>query len=120
MRKIRIERIYGEESVDGYRVLVDRLWPRGISKVKANIALWPKELTPSSEIRKGYHEGKISYEEFRAAFEEELHEAGNLEEILEELRIIIKTQDIILVTSVKEIERSHVPVLKAFLEKRLY
>ncbi len=53
---IRIKRIYEEpKKDDGFRVLIDRLWPRGISKEKAQIDLWFKEIAPSSELRKRYH-----------------------------------------------------------------
>lgn len=86
---IQLKRIYDEpEPSDGYRVLVDRLWPRGVSKEDARLDAWLKELTPSDELRKWYHEDKEErWAEFRTAYREEL--AGREEamrEALEELR----------------------------------
>ena len=69
----RIKRIYEEPSVDdGKRVLVDRLWPRGVSKERAKLDLWLKEVAPSSEIRKWYGHKPERHEEFRKMYEYEL------------------------------------------------
>lgn len=58
--KILLKRIYElQEEQDGYRVLVDRLWPRGIKKEAAHLDEWAKEITPSTEIRKLYHQGEF-------------------------------------------------------------
>ncbi|MDZ7772235.1 MAG: DUF488 family protein [Balneolaceae bacterium] len=86
---IQLKRIYDDpEPSDGYRVLVDRLWPRGVSKEAAKLDGWLKELTPSDELRKWYHEDKEQrWEEFKTAYREEL--AGREEamrEALDELR----------------------------------
>lgn len=119
MGSIRMLRIYENIEVEGVRLLVDRLWPRGVTKEKAAIEYWPKELTPSADLRKAYHEGALSFESFQSSYWNELLEQSPSEELLETLRTVLKERDLILVTSVKDIERSHVPILKEFLEKKL-
>ncbi|HET7550791.1 MAG TPA: DUF488 family protein [Gemmatimonadaceae bacterium] len=60
------------ESSDGYRVLIDRLWPRGLSKERAHIDAWPKEISPSTELRKWYEHDPEKWPEFQKRFKEEL------------------------------------------------
>mgnify|MGYP003597596918 FL=1 len=71
---IRSKRIYDEVSdADGKRILVDRLWPRGIKKENAQIDWWAKEITPSNELRKWYHEDiENRWEEFQQKYQTEL------------------------------------------------
>jgi len=81
---IRIKRVYEKyEDTDGFRVLVDRLWPRGISKEKGRIDLWLKEAAPSDELRKSYRADSIEWGDFRDAY---LQELEDLEERLPEIR----------------------------------
>ncbi|MEH7344438.1 DUF488 family protein [Bacillus sp. JJ1532] len=73
MSNIFIKRIYDPyEENDGYRILVDRLWPRGISKEKAKLYCWAKDLAPSNELRKKYAHNKEHFDEFRERYLEEL------------------------------------------------
>lgn len=63
---IKLKRVYEEpSSKDGFRILVDRLWPRGLTKEKAKIDLWAKEISPSNELRKWYHGNVDKWEEFK-------------------------------------------------------
>jgi uncharacterized protein YeaO (DUF488 family) len=72
---IQIKRIYDPvDEEDGYRILIDRLWPRGFSKEKACIDLWMKEVAPSSSLRKWYHHEIDNWEEFANRYKEELTE----------------------------------------------
>lgn len=112
--EILTKRVYDEpKKADGLRVLADRLWPRGIRKEEAQIAVWPKELTPSNELRKWMHaDPKTRYPEFKKRFQEELKPHRAL------ARTLFKNKKkVTLVSAVKDLERSHVPVLKKFLEK---
>ncbi|MBM6989858.1 DUF488 domain-containing protein [Mobilibacterium timonense] len=71
--EIEIKRIYEEaDPGDGRRILVDRLWPRGISKEKAGIDLWCKEIAPSKELRTRYHKGDMDHLEFAREYTREL------------------------------------------------
>lgn len=87
---IKQRRVYDEpEPDDGFRVLVDRLWPRGLSKQRAHVDLWLKEVAPSSELRKWYGHEPEKYEEFRRRYRTEL--AGN--PALEQLREAISQHE---------------------------
>ncbi|QDT44125.1 hypothetical protein Pan241w_42310 [Gimesia alba] len=111
--EIRIKRIYEEpDSDDGHRVLVDRLWPRGMSKAVAQVDLWLKEFAPSTELRKWFHADSTDYEEFVNRYQREL-EAHRSE--IEQTVAAMTQPTITLVTAVKNPQRSHVPVLKQFL-----
>jgi uncharacterized protein YeaO (DUF488 family) len=81
---IKVKRIYdSSHEQDGYRVLVDRVWPRGVSKEKANLDLWLKEIAPSEELRKWFNHDQEKWEEFKKRYREEL--AGK-QELLDQLR----------------------------------
>lgn len=111
---ISIKRVYEEaEPEDGVRVLVDRLWPRGVSKAKAAIDIWAKELAPSTELRKWFHGHSDQYHEFTVKYRAELE--ADLPDLQDQISELAQPR-LTLVTSVKEPERSHVPVLQQFLE----
>ncbi|WP_454784378.1 DUF488 domain-containing protein [Legionella sp. WA2024007413] len=75
MHEIKIKRIYEEpDSSDGYRILVDRLWPRGVNKEKAAIDLWLKEIAPSNELRQWFHHQPEKWQEFKKRYTGELAE----------------------------------------------
>lgn len=76
--RVAIKRAYEEPAPeDGTRVLIDRLWPRGVSKEKAKIDLWLKDVAPSAELRTWYGHDQAKYDEFRRRYLEELaHEPG--------------------------------------------
>ena len=112
---IQAKRIYDPiDENDGNRLLADRLWPRGVSKEKAQITFWAKELTPSDELRKWVHADKETrWKEFEKKYAEELKE--NKAEIKNVLSGI--QGNVTLITAVKEIEHSHIPTLVTFLKK---
>jgi uncharacterized protein YeaO (DUF488 family) len=112
---IGIKRIYDPLSRDdGRRVLVDRIWPRGIKKGQAEIAEWLKELAPTTELRKWFAHDPAKWEEFRARYVEEL--AGR-EDLLEKLRREAKEGMLTLVYAARDTEHNNAVVLKELLEK---
>ncbi len=113
---IRVARIYDKVGTqDGVRLLVDRLWPRGVSKQDAKIDHWPKALTPSHELRKWFHADSANrQDEFAAKYTTELNERTDE---IGDLLGSIDSQTITLVTATKDLENGHVAVLKKFLEK---
>ncbi|MFD7163543.1 DUF488 domain-containing protein [Streptomyces violascens] len=116
-RTMRVRRVYDPpEDGDGVRVLVDRLWPRGLSKERAAVDEWPKELTPSTELRRWYHEDRTRYAEFQERYEAELAEPEPAQ-ALDRLLGLAKSDTVTLVTAVKDIDHSHVPTLVAALER---
>ncbi|MEU6305868.1 DUF488 domain-containing protein [Streptomyces chartreusis] len=112
---VRIRRVYeAPEPEDGVRVLVDRLWPRGLSKDAAHVDEWPKGLTPSTELRRWYHAGEASYEEFAGRYEAEL-DVPEAAELLDHVRELAGQGAVTLLTASKSPERSHAAVLARLL-----
>ncbi|MDN3267983.1 DUF488 family protein [Streptomyces sp. MA15] len=112
---VRVRRAYEPPGPgDGVRVLVDRLWPRGLAKEAARIDEWPKGLTPSTELRRWYHAGEGSFEEFRERYEAELA-APEAAELLERVRELAGKGAVTLLTASKRPERSHAEVLARLL-----
>ena len=108
--EIKIKRVYDKPAPgDGCRILVDRLWPRGLSKGSAKISLWMKGVAPSSKLRTWFHADKANrLSEFEKRFKKEIRRAP---EIAALKRAIRKEPRTTLVTAVKDIEHSHIPVL---------
>lgn len=114
--RVRVRRVYeSPEPDDGLRVLVDRLWPRGLSKADAHIDEWPKSLTPSNELRRWYHGTEGEYEEFRRRYEEELAEPAAAE-ALSALRAKAAEGPVTLLTATKDPAHSHTEVLLQALD----
>ncbi|MFE5941621.1 DUF488 domain-containing protein [Streptomyces sp. NPDC056480] len=109
--RVRVRRVYETPSPDdGVRVLVDRLWPRGLAKTDAHIDEWPKALTPSTELRRWYHATEGAYEEFSRRYEAEL-EAPDAAAALDRLRSLAAKGTITLLTAAKDPSVSHTSVL---------
>ncbi|HMN05391.1 MAG TPA: DUF488 domain-containing protein [Flavobacteriales bacterium] len=110
---IRIKRVYEDAAAeDGYRILVDRLWPRGISKEGAHVDEWLKEIGPSNELRKWFGHEPPKYPEFKKRYEQELH---GQPELLKHIRDLAKKQRLTLVYSAKDEEHNQAVVLREVL-----
>lgn len=111
---IKIKRIYkAPSSDDGYRVLVDRLWPRGLSKEKAKVDLWLKEISPGSELRKWYNHDPEKWNEFKRRYSEELK---NQKEALEKIKQVIReNKKVTFLYSAKDEDKNNSVALKEFL-----
>lgn len=113
MSHLFIKRVYEEaEESDGYRILVDRIWPRGISKEKAKLDEWDKEIAPSTELRKWYNHEIEKFEEFSARYKLELEDK---QEDIRRIRELAKTQRVCLVFSAKAEKYSQAEVLLEYL-----
>lgn len=118
--KIFWKRIYEESKPeDGFRILIDRLWPRGITKEAAALGEWAKEITPSAELRKAYHRGEIPYAQFVSMYKTELAENLAFKNFANNIRAQLKKSPVTLVYASKEPEKSHIPILKEFLTAAL-
>jgi uncharacterized protein YeaO (DUF488 family) len=83
--RIGIKRVYEESGhADGTRILVDRLWPRGLSKARAGVDIWLKDIAPSTELRKWFSHDPDKWEEFQARYRLELKSKANLLVVLRE------------------------------------
>ena len=110
---IKIKRAYDPpEPDDGVRILIDRLWPRGMPKAKLRLDSWAKHLSPSNALRKWYQHDPEKFAEFRKRYAAELKQEG---EGLDELRAAVKGRTVTLLTATKEIELSHATVLRDLL-----
>lgn len=108
---VRERRVYDPpEQADGTRVLVDRLWPRGLAKAKAAIDEWCKDIAPSTELRKWYGHDPARFEEFSRRYRAELTEPERTE-ALAHLRTLAKTRPLTLLTATREPEISEAAVL---------
>ena len=115
-RRIGLRRVYETPAADdGTRVLVDRLWPRGLSKDAAQIDVWPKDLTPSTELRRWFHGQDGEFGEFRERYEAELAEDA-AQAALDEVRALAAKGRITLLTASKDLEHSHAAVLAELLK----
>ncbi|MGP6207727.1 DUF488 domain-containing protein [Cuniculiplasma sp. SKW3] len=107
---IRIKRIYDDYSIeDGKRILVDRIWPRGISKEKGNIDQWMKGIAPSTDLRKWFSHDLEKWEKFREEYRKELCKSGDLEKLR-------KDENITLLYSARDREHNNAVVIKEILE----
>lgn len=113
---IRVKRVYEAPSPDdGMRVLVDRLWPRGLSKEKAHVDLWLKELAPSTELRKWFNHEPEKWEEFRQRYWQELQLQPAA---LERLGELVGSGPLTLLFGAKEEQFNDAVALKAFMLAR--
>lgn len=110
---IQIKRIYETaDPSDGKRILVDRLWSRGISKGNAHLDLWLKEVAPSTELRKWFHAATPDHwEEFKQHYLKELETNS----AVEELQHIVAEHTVTLLYSAKDVEYNHAIILKEYL-----
>lgn len=118
--EIKIERIYTKPAdLDGYRILVDRLWPRGISKVNAHLDKWLKEVGPTTELRKWFNHDVAKYPEFKTRYLAELKSNPAYPELLSTVREQLQSQNVILLFGAKDLNHNQAVVLKEQLVKDL-
>lgn len=116
--RVKVRRVYETpDADDGVRVLVDRLWPRGLAKTEARVDEWPKAVTPSTELRRWFHGPDGTYEEFCRRYEDELAEP-EAAEALERLRGLAADGPLTLLTAAKDPDVSHASVLLRLLRGR--
>ena len=112
---IKIKRIYEEAaSTDGARILVDRLWPRGISKEKAQLIYWAKNISPSNELRKWYQHVPTKWDEFKQRYYAEIESNPDA---LDQLKDHLNTDVVTFLFSSKETQLNNAVALKEYIEK---
>jgi uncharacterized protein YeaO (DUF488 family) len=113
---IRLKRAYEEATEkDGYRILVERLWPRGVSKEKAALQLWAKEIAPSEALRKWYGHDATKWQEFKSRYWRELK---GKEKSLEEIRSRSRKTTVTFVYAARDEEHNSAVALKEYLQRR--
>jgi uncharacterized protein YeaO (DUF488 family) len=113
---ISVKRVYDEFSEkDGFRILVERLWPRGVSREKAGIDFWMKDIAPSTELRKRFGHDDDKWEEFKSDYSEELQANPEIKHIFE---IIENKGKVTLIYSARNTEHNSAVFLKEYLESQ--
>ena len=113
---IKVKRVYEQpDKHDGMRILVDRLWPRGLTKEKASVDLWLKDLAPSTELRKWFGHDPAKWKQFQTRYRTEL---GEQKDALKLLRQKSKAQTVTLVYGARDEEHNEALVLKKIVEGR--
>lgn len=115
---IKIKRIYEPREVgDGFRVLVDRIWPRGLSKEKAHIDLWEKNIAPSTELRKWFNHDPLKWQEFQKRYHLELNqnkgEVDNFKKSISDKKVVT------LLFAASDQEHNNAVALKSILFKKI-
>jgi len=115
--KILLKRVYNpSESTDGKRILVDRLWPRGLSKDKAKVDFWPRDIAPSTELRKWYKHDSVKWDEFCFRYNLEL---DTKQDIVYNLLQYVDDYKVTFVYGSKEQLLNNAVALRNYLEKLL-
>ena len=116
MGSIRTKRIYeSSDDNDGIRILIDRLWPRGIKKESAEIKAWKKEIAPSNELRKWFNHEPERFEEFCKKYMEELGASEDAEKFSEFVKEQLKHENVTLLYAAKDEEHNNALVLNEWL-----
>ncbi|MEM0120310.1 MAG: DUF488 domain-containing protein [Thermoprotei archaeon] len=117
MVNIKVKRVYEQRAeADGYRVLVDRIWPRGLSKEDVRVDVWLREVAPSDTLRKWFAHDPAKWEEFKSRYAKELESNKEFERLLQ----LVRGKEIVtLVYSAKDTEHNQAVALKTLLEERL-
>jgi uncharacterized protein YeaO (DUF488 family) len=118
MTNINTKRIYEPFlKTDGYRILVDRLWPRGIKKEEAHIDKWMKDIAPSTELRKWIHQEPEKWEKFVKAYQAEIKMSPAIEELQADIN---DHKTVTLLFAARDKEHNHASVLKQYIEKHFF
>lgn len=120
MSEIKVVRIYEKDQPSGYRILVDRLWPRGMSKVRAKLDLWDKEVAPSSELRKWFNHQDERWGEFCQKYELELKKNPYFEEFTNLVKEKLASGDVLFLYGAKNREHNQAIALKEFILENLH
>jgi uncharacterized protein YeaO (DUF488 family) len=117
-QNLRIKRVYEPpDTADGVRVLVDRLWPRGLSRERAKIDLWLKEIAPSDALRRRFHGDPLAWGDFKTAYYAEL-EQTQAQSALDALLDRLGRGPVTLLFAARDQTRNNAVALKEWLENR--
>jgi uncharacterized protein YeaO (DUF488 family) len=115
MNNMKVKRIYERaDTSDGVRVLVDRIWPRGITKENAQLTVWMKEIAPSNELRQWFGHQPERFVEFKQRYEAELA-GSSAQEYVEQLRLWAQEKQVTLLYAAKDEQHNQAVVLLRFL-----
>nr|WP_207940237.1 DUF488 family protein [Enterococcus sp. DIV2402]MBO0463592.1 DUF488 family protein [Enterococcus sp. DIV2402] len=120
MGNLTIKRAYDTvQSVDGKRILVDRIWPRGIKKEKLQLDLWAKQIAPTKELRQEFNHEPEKFQWFTKQYLEELAENSYTSEFVTTIKKWLENQNVTLIYSAKNPQYNQAQVLLEFLQEQL-
>lgn len=120
MDKIRLARVYDDlAEIKALRILVDRLWPRGISKEELKLDCWAREVAPSTELRREFNHQEDRFPEFREEYLMELDASDEAGEFVEKLKDWLEDSEVVLLYAARSRELNNAVVLKDWLEDEL-
>jgi uncharacterized protein YeaO (DUF488 family)/DNA-binding MarR family transcriptional regulator len=111
---VSVARIYDDTAEGAHRILVDRLWPRGVSRTEADVEIWMREVAPSTELRQWYGHAPTRFAQFERRYRKELS-SGAAHDALAELDAMVRTSPVVLLTATRHVERSAAEVLRGVL-----
>lgn len=118
--EIKLMRVYEfDKDVPGKRILVDRIWPRGVTKKSLEPFYWAKEICPSNEIRKYFGHKEERFDSFKKKYLKELDENPAKEDFLEKISDTLQDEDVIFLYGAKDKKINHVVILKEWVERNL-
>ncbi|KID42209.1 DUF488 domain-containing protein [Fructilactobacillus fructivorans] len=114
--ELKLERIYTKPAdKDGYRILVDRLWPRGISKVNADLDVWFKSIAPSTDLRKWFGHDPAKFDEFKQKYLEELKNNSQMPGFVSLVATHLKSGNVILLYGAKDTKHNQAIIIYHYL-----
>ncbi len=117
---LRIKRAYEAPSKDdGYRILVDKLWPRGMNKEKEHLYSWAKEITPSAELRQSFGHKKEKFTWFKKEYIKELDNNPAARDFISEIKSLLSKKNVTLIYAAKDPKINHAVILKEYIEKKM-
>lgn len=119
MSKLIVKRIYDKDLPAGYRILIDRVWPRGMSKVRAQLDLWAKQIAPSADLRKWFSHDPEKFPEFTKKYRAELDANEATPDFIKSVKSALNDQDVLLLYGSKEQTYNNAAVLSKYLEEKL-
>lgn len=119
MSEIKLVRIYDHKQPAGYRILVDRLWPRGMSKVKARLDQWPKEIGPTTALRKWFNHEDQKFPAFAAKYKKELAANPVTAKFVQLVKSQLAKGDVLFLYGAKNRSHNQAVVLKEYVESKL-
>lgn len=120
MAQLLIKRIYEKQQPVGYRILTDRLWPRGVSKVRAALNLWAKNIAPTSELRKWFNHDPEKFAEFTSKYLAELKANPDAPQFVAQVKEQLEAgQDVILLFGARDTEHNQAVVLADWLKAQI-
>lgn len=119
MNPIKMKRVYeAADAEDGYRILIDRIWPRGVKKEAANIDEWNKDITPTTAIRKEFHHDPQKFDSFKKEYTKELDQNKETDPFIQTVKEKLTEGPVTLVYAAKDETYNHVVILIEYIEKK--